>query len=48
MAEFCLECYLKDFPEDAGIMEMIVVGNNLDLCEGCGEMKKTVVEVKKP
>ena len=43
MSEFCAECHLKDTPEDAG---KLVLSEDRDLCEGCGEWKQVVVKVK--
>lgn len=44
MAEICVYCFLKDFPEDK---DRLVVDNEcLDLCEMCGEYKHCVICVK--
>ena len=44
MAEICVDCFLKDFPEDK---DRLVVDNEyLDLCEMCGEYKHCVICVK--
>ena len=46
MAEFCLECYNK-YCLPGGYKprtkKQVVLGRELDLCEGCGEMKRTVI-----
>ena len=47
VAEFCKECFLQmnegeEWLED----KQIVVSQELDLCEGCGEWKEVVVEIK--
>ena len=44
MAEFCADCFNKmnqtDYPpEDFGLSK------RLDLCEGCGEMKRVVITI---
>ena len=42
MAEFCFECLneMLDYEEKK---EDYVLSRQLDLCEGCGEMKRVVV-----
>lgn len=44
MAEICVDCFLKDFPEDKD--RLIVDYKYLDLCEMCGEYKHCVIRVK--
>lgn len=45
MAEFCLECMRKldgiNYPKDA-----VVLSDELDLCEGCGQWKRVVVKFR--
>lgn len=41
MAEFCKECFLNKENEQ------IVMSEDDDLCEGCGEFKPVVVKIKK-
>ena len=43
MAEFCLEC-LRKFEPNANA-DSIVLSDNPELCEGCGHIKKIVVEI---
>lgn len=46
MAEFCLECYNKYcLPKgyEPRTKKQVVLDRHLDLCEGCGEMKRTVI-----
>ena len=46
MAEFCLDCYNKYcLPEGykPRTKKQVVLDRELDLCEGCGEMKRTVI-----
>lgn len=47
MAEFCLNCYLKDFPEDENIVDRIIMSKDTGLCEGCGNFRPVVVKIKK-
>lgn len=44
MAEFCKSCFMKLDPTVAE--SLIVLSNTTELCEGCGEVKQVVVEVK--
>lgn len=48
MAEFCKECFKRSvaIPSDGITDDMLVMSDWLDLCEGCGEMKSVVLEVK--
>lgn len=43
MAEFCLEC-LRKFEPNAN-ENNIVLSDNPELCEGCGILKRIVVEI---
>ena len=43
MAEFCKECF-KRCIEPGAIDKYIVISEDEDLCEGCGEFKQVVVE----
>jgi len=45
MAEFCLDCFVK-MDETFRRKEDLVISRDLDLCEGCGEMKHAVVRYK--
>ena len=45
MAEFCLECY-KKLIKNADV-DSNTIFFEIDLCEGCGEIKPCVVGVKK-
>ena len=42
MAEYCLECFLKQNPDYPPEKIRIGSPDDLDLCEGCGQMKPTV------
>lgn len=44
MAEFCLECYNK--MNNTHLTEKDTDGFDMDLCEGCGKVKKTIIKVK--
>lgn len=48
MAEFCKECFKRSVavPSDGITDDMLVMSDWLDLCEGCGEWKSVVLEVK--
>ena len=45
MSEFCKECFYKYNPECAGYP--VRLSRDKDLCEGCGEWKKVVIELKR-
>ena len=50
MAEFCLDCYNEiclpeGYPKRS--KSQVVLDRKLDLCEGCGEMKRTVIREKR-
>ena len=45
MAEICVDCWKKLYgTEDA--KKMLVMSDELDLCEECGEYKPTIVRIK--
>lgn len=48
MAEFCKECFKRSIavPSDGITDDMLMMSEYLDFCEGCGEMKSVVLEVK--
>ena len=45
MAEFCLECHNKPTGDDLLECE-VALDRNLDLCEGCGCYKHTIMAIK--
>ena len=47
MAEFCKECFKRKLtvPSDGITDEMLVVSEDVDFCEGCGEWKPVVLYV---
>ena len=45
MVEFCLECYNR--LHHTHLTEKDIDGFDMDLCEGCGEVKKTIINVKR-
>ena len=45
MAEFCLECYNKLMDKNYKESQ-VIIDDELDLCEGCGEMKQTIITIK--
>ena len=46
MAEFCKQCFINIEPEYVKNKE-IVVSEDDDFCEGCGEFKPVVIEIRK-
>ena len=42
MAEFCLDCWNK-INETDDPADQYIISNELDLCEGCGEVKHVIV-----
>lgn len=46
MAEFCKECFLKFIWHTPSDGTQIILSEEPDLCEGCGEIKPVVVAVK--
>ena len=45
MAEFCLDCFIKELMPNAE--EKIIVGNEYCRCEGCGQIKQFVVKTER-
>lgn len=43
MAEFCRYCFKRKIEPDA-LDKYIIVSEYDDLCEGCGEFKRVVIE----
>ena len=50
MAEFCKDCFIRDFKPSRREIKRIVVSDpdDLDICEGCGQLKRVVVTVRRP
>lgn len=48
MAEFCRECFIREFDPSPREIKGIILSDpdDLDLCEGCGEVKRVVVRVR--
>lgn len=48
MAEFCKKCFKEKIavPSDNITDDMIIMSEEDDFCEGCGEIKPVVIEVK--
>lgn len=47
MAEFCLDCINKYMVGEGDKLSIGDVVTNIDLCEGCGEIKPCVTKVKR-
>ena len=47
MAEFCRECFDKVFGDIVEDNDEIIESEDLGLCEGCGEIKQIVLEIKR-
>lgn len=47
MADFCKECFDKEFGEYVKSHEKVVVSKDMSFCEGCGEIKPVVLKVRK-
>ena len=47
MAEFCLDCWNK-LNHTRLTQEDVILSNELDLCEGCAQIKPTVVRYRTP
>ena len=45
MAEICVDCFLKDFP-NVDRNRLVIDNECLDLCENCGEYKHCVICIK--
>lgn len=48
MSEWCLDCWNNDRDQDERelTIDVVTLSTDLHLCEGCGEYKKVIVEVK--
>jgi len=46
MAEFCLDCWNKLNETDCSKCE-VILSRELELCEGCGEMKRAIVDFRR-
>ena len=46
MAEFCLECWNK-INETKDNERKYIISKDLDLCEGCGELKPVIIMERK-
>ena len=42
MAEFCKECFIRNFHPTEKEIKGIVLSEDNDYCEGCGEIKPVV------
>lgn len=47
MAEYCLDCFLKSNPGFPKERLVISESDDLELCEGCGKMKSTIIRFKR-
>jgi len=47
MAEYCLNCWNK-LNERNDSSARYVMSRELDLCEGCGELKKIIIRERNP
>lgn len=47
MAEYCLDCFIKQNPDIPKEKLVIAKDDDLDLCEGCSQMKPTVIRFKR-
>lgn len=45
MAEFCKECFMREIASDGTTEDMLVMSDEPELCEGCGQIKPVVVVV---
>ena len=45
MAEFCRDCFL-DMEGDDHFADKIILSRDPDICEGCGEWKRVVVDLR--
>ena len=46
MAEYCLDCW-NEINETNDVKEKYIFTKDLDLCEGCGELKNTIIIERK-
>lgn len=46
MAEFCLDCW-NEINETNDATEKYIFTKDLDLCEGCGKLKNTIIIERK-
>ena len=44
VAEFCRVCFLRHNPDISPYK--IILSRDLDICEGCGELKRVVEEIR--
>ena len=47
MAEFCLDCWNK-LNNESNTEDSCTLSDDLDFCEGCGEMKRVFISYKRP
>ena len=47
MADFCKECFDKEFGDAIKSNEKVVVSKDLSFCEGCGDVKQIVLKIRK-
>jgi len=47
MAEFCLDCW-NNLNHTHLAQEDVILDDELDLCEGCGKLKPTIITFGKP
>lgn len=45
MAEFCIDC-VNEMNDSNYTEKSVVLSENIELCEGCGEYKRVVIEIK--
>ena len=46
MAEFCKECFIDHLHRSEDEVKRIILSNEPDLCEGCGQYKKVVTRIQ--
>lgn len=46
MAEFCVKCW-NELNGTDNTESNFILSENLDLCEGCGELKKVIIKERK-
>lgn len=47
MSEFCLDCVNKHFMDNGNELLIKDVVTEVDLCEGCGQIKPCVIKVRR-